>query len=251
MKSSKRVWEILLVSAVMLFLGFAGLKLRSHEIVRCYLVRWSDLEKIAPNLYVAPDMPESKRQMLLSLLSDAKKRVGNLYGEFTADPVIIAGHTMEVMTTFGGNSYNRAGRTSITPITSFIILGPEGIQSLDVLSHEMAHAEFSERIGYWNRNSIPNWFDEGLALQFDDRYSETEWQTWTDDGRLGLDLDQIGIITHDNRLGYLTAKHEVQRWLDSVDQEDLLKLIQSIRSGSEFRETYSALEEEAVTTQQP
>ena len=39
-----------------------------------------------------------------------------------ADPVIIAGHTMEVMKTYGGNSYNRAGRTYLTLLTTFIIL---------------------------------------------------------------------------------------------------------------------------------
>jgi len=249
MKSPKRVKKILLTSVLLLLIGVAGYKLASHEIVRCYLVRWSDLDNIAPNLYVDPNMPESQRQILLSLLADAKERVATLYGEYTANPVIIAGHTVEVMKAYGGNSYNRAGRASFTPIATFVILGPNGIRSMDVLSHELAHAEFSARIGYWNRDKIPNWFDEGLAVHFDDRYSEAEWQTRTDNGRTAPDLDQMGVIKHDDRLGYVTAKHEVQRWLDAVGQEGFWALLQSIRSGDEFQETYHSIEQAYATTQ--
>jgi hypothetical protein len=156
---------------------------------------------------------------------------------------------MEVMKTYGGNSYNRAGRTYLTPVTTFIILGPDGVLSADVLSHELAHAEFSARIGHWNRDKIPNWFDEGLAVQFDDRYSEAEWQTRTDNGRTAPDLDQIGTIKHDDWLGYATAKHEVRRWLDIVGQEGLWALLQAIKSGEEFQETYYSLERTYTTAQ--
>jgi hypothetical protein len=192
MKSSKRVKKILLASVLLLFVGAVFSKLASHEIIRCYLVRWSDLDNMAPNLYVDPNMPEPQRQILLSSLADAKERVATLYGEYTADPVIIAGHTMEVMKAYGGNSYNRAGRTYLTLVETFIILGPDGVLNVDVLSHELAHVEFSARIGHRNRDEVPNWFDEGLAVQFDDRYSEAEWQTRTDNGRTAPDLDQIG-----------------------------------------------------------
>ena len=94
-----------------------------------------------------------------------------------------------------------------------------------MLSHELAHVELSARIGYWNRDEIPNWFDEGLAVQFDDRYSDAEWRTRTDNGRTAPDLGQMAIITYDDRLGYLTAKHEVQRWLDVVGQEGFFVLL--------------------------
>ena len=156
MKLPKRVTKILLTAVLMLFMSIAGYKLASHEIVRCYLVRWSALDNIAPNLYVDPNMPESQRQTLLSLLADAEARVATLYGAYTANPVIIAGHTADVMKVYGGNAYNRAGRASLTPIATFIILGSNGIRSIDVLSHELAHAELSARIGYSNRGKIPN-----------------------------------------------------------------------------------------------
>jgi hypothetical protein len=241
------VKRILLASVLLLLIGAVFYWLAPHEIIRCYLVRWSDLDRVAPNLYVDPYMPESERQMLLSSLANAKGRIATLYGEYTANPVIMAGHTMDVMKAYGGNSYNRAGRTYLTPIATFIILGPDGVLSVDVLSHELAHVELSARIGHRNRAKIPNWFDEGLAVQFDDRYSEAEWRTRTDNGRTAPDLEQMGIIQHNDWLGYATAKHEVGRWLDGVGQEGFWTLLRSIRSGDEFQETYQSIER-AYTT---
>jgi hypothetical protein len=245
MNPSKRRKKILVASALMVLLlsiGAALLTLAPREIVRCYLVRWSDLDRLAPNLFVDPHMPESQRQRLLSSLADAQERIATLYGEPTANPVILAGHTMDVMSAYGGNAYNRAGRAYLTPVATFVILGPDGSRSVDVLAHELAHAEFSARIGHGNRDEVPNWFDEGLAVQFDGRYSEAAWRTRTDGGRTAPDLDQIGTIEHDDWLGYATAKHEVGRWLEAVGREGLEALLQSIRNGGEFREAYHAIE---------
>jgi hypothetical protein len=194
-------------------------------------------------------MPDSQRQGLLSSLVEAQEEIATLYGTYRAKPVIIAGHTMEIMQAYGGNAYNRAGRAYLTPITTFIVLGPEGVLSVDILSHELAHAEFSARIGHGRRDRVPNWFDEGLAVQFDGRYSETAWRTRTDNGRTAPDLDQIGTIRHNDWLGYATAKHEVRRWLDAVGPEGFRALLQSIRSGDEFQETYHSIEQAHTATQ--
>lgn len=249
MKASRGAIGILLAAALLLFLGAVAFKLAPREITRCYLVRWSNLDRIAPNLYVDPKMPESQRRALLSSLAGAKERVATLYADYTANPVIIAGHTMDVMRTYGGNSYNTAGRTALTLAATFVVLGPDGVLSADVLSHELAHAEFSARIGVGNRSKIPNWFDEGLAVQFDDRYSEAEWRARTDDGRTAPDLDQMGIIKHNDWLAYATAKHETRRWLDVVGQEGFWTFLQAIRSGGEFQETYNSIEQTHTTTQ--
>jgi len=250
MKSSQGVKKVVLVLGLGLLLSICAVSYRlvPRQVIRCYLVRWSDLDRVAPNLYVDPAMPDSQRQILLSSLADAKARIATLYGEYSANPVIIAGHTMEVMRDYGGNSYNRAGRTYLTFAAAFILLGPNGILSNDVVSHELAHAEFSARIGHWNRSEIPNWFDEGLAVQFDDRYSEAEWRTRTDNGRTAPNLDQLGIIQHNDWLAYATAKHEVRRWLDAVGQEGLWAFLQAIRSGHEFQETYRSIERACTAT---
>jgi hypothetical protein len=242
MKPSKRLRAILLLAALLLLAGSVLYRLAPREILRCYLVRWSDLDTIAPSVHVDPDMPESQRQDLLSSLADAQEQIAALYGDYTAEPVIIAGHTMEVMQAYGGNSYNRAGRTYLTLASTFIVLGPDGADSPDVLAHELAHTELPARIGHGHRDEIPNWFDEGLALQFDGRYTEAEWRARTGDGRTAPDLDQIGIIAHDDWLAYATAKHEVRRWLGVVGQEGLQALLASIQKGEDFYQAYHSME---------
>jgi hypothetical protein len=52
----------------------------------------------------------------------------------------------------------------------------------------------------------------------------------------------MGTIEHDDWLGYATAKHEVERWLEVVGREGLEALLQSIQNGAGFQETYQAIE---------
>jgi hypothetical protein len=78
------VKKILLVLAPLLLIGAVFYELAPHEIIRCYLVRWSDLDNIAPNLYVDPNMPDSQKQILLSSSANAKDHIATLYGEYTA-----------------------------------------------------------------------------------------------------------------------------------------------------------------------
>lgn len=114
---------------------------------------------------------------------------------------------------------------------------------MDVVAHEMAHAELAHRIGYRRANQLPDWFEEGLALQVDERYTEAEWLARTSDGATAPDLDEIGIIRHDDWIGYATAKHEVSRWMGAVGQEGYLKFLQAVRQGEDFTLAYQAAEQ--------
>jgi len=244
MKPSRTVKIVLLLIFLLVITVAVSYILVTNSLVRCYLARLSDLDRLAPNIYIDPDMSDNQRMTLQASIAAAEKRIAGLYGEYTARPVLFAGHTMDVMETYGGNSYNRAGRTHLTLTAAFVILGPDGMMSVDVLSHELAHVEFVARIGHVNRAKVPNWFDEGLAVQFDDRYSEVEWQTRTDNGRTAPDLDQIGVIGYNDWLGYATAKHEVKRWLELVGQDGFWTLLESIRSGDPFQDSYNSIERE-------
>ena len=240
---SKKVVIGLFFSWLLLLMGAAYFVLDRQAIIRSYLVRWSDLEEISPNLYVNPQMQVTQKLLLISSLADSKKRLHSLYGEYTADPVVIAGHTMEVMKVYGGNSYNRTGRTYLTTVATIVVLGPDGVVSQDVLSHELAHAEFVKRIGYRNKNAIPSWFDEGLAVQFDYRFSDSERRFANDNVEAALELDQLGTIEHDDWLGYAKSKQEVGRWLEVVGEKGFRDLLQAIRSGDNFYETYRLIEQ--------
>ena len=242
MKISKHTRIFWISTALVLLLGTAIYQIAPDGLLRCYFVRWSDLDEIAPNIYVDQVMPESQRETLLASITNAKERIAALYGEYTASPVIITGHTMAVMEMYGGNSYNRAGRAYLTLTSAFIILGPNGISDVDILSHELAHIEFSKRIGHLNWKKVPNWFDEGLAIQFDDRYTEEEWQRQTNNGEKAPNVWHMGVIRHDDRLGYATAKHEVSRWLGVVKQEGFWEFLDAMQEGNEFDKVYRYLE---------
>ena len=194
MMTRKRILRWLLLGVVAVFLTMTFMGLMAPNVVRAYMVRWSNLTQVAPKVYVDPNMTPAMQIGFMDALERAKGRVAGLYGEYTANPTIVAGQDMQVMKDYGGNSYNRAGRTLSTAVETFIILGPYGIRKVDILAHELAHAEFFKRLGYRNRNQVPNWFDEGLAVQVDDRVSLEQWRWSTDDGRTAPELSQIGII---------------------------------------------------------
>lgn len=242
MKISKHTRNLLWIFVTLvLLLGTVIYQIAPNGLLCCYFVRWSDLDEIAPNIYVDQTMPAAQREILLASITSAKERIASLYGEYTASPVIIAGHTIDVMEVYGGNSYNRAGRAYLTLTSAFIVLGPNGISDIDILSHELAHIEFSKRIGHLNWKKVPNWFDEGLAVQFDHRYTEEEWQRRTNNGETAPDVRQMGIIRHDDWLGYAAAKHEVSRWLEIVGQEGFQDLLDALQSGDKIDDIYNDL----------
>ncbi|MFC1879584.1 hypothetical protein ACFLZW_06680, partial [Chloroflexota bacterium] len=214
------------------------------DVARCYLVRWSTLNMISPNVYVDPTMDQAQRNKLMDLIIEADGRISGLYGSRLSNPVIIAGNTMDVMVDYGGDIGNQYGRTRILPFSTYIILGPRGIRDLDVLSHEIAHAEFAARVGYRYLESVPSWFDEGLAMQFDERVSETAWYEWTGGRKELPDLDRLSNIQHDDWLGYAAAKYIVNRWLAAVGQPGLLNFMDEIRNGAGFDSWLSQYEAE-------
>jgi hypothetical protein len=246
-KMTTRTKRVLAILALLLVLTLIFVKLSQYEIIRSYLVRWSDLDRVGPNFYVDPNMPEPQRQKVRSLIDDAKDQIATFYGEYSADPVIIAGHTMEIMKVYGGNAYNRAGRTYLTLLGSYIILGPEGARNIDIMSHELAHAELANRIGHGNRGEIPSWFDEGLAVQFDRRVPELDLKIVNAEERPEFDLSRSDAIQHDDWQAYADSKSEVRRWLSIVGQDGFQDFIAAIRSGENFRDSYRSIESTYTT----
>jgi hypothetical protein len=243
MEIPRRIIRPILGITILLILSIGFFWLSKHPVMRCYLVSWSDLDQITENVYVDPEMPEANREHLVAAVTEAKQRIAALFGDFQGDAVIIAGHTMSIMNEYGGNDYNQVGRSYLTALGTFIVLGPGGTLDMDVIAHEMAHAELAHRLGYRRANQLPDWFEEGLALQVDERYTEAEWLARTSNGATAPGLDEIGTIRHDDWLGYATAKHEVSRWMGVTGQEGLLKFLQAVRQGKDFSLSYQAAEQ--------
>jgi len=150
--------------------------------------------------------------------------------------------------------------------TSYLILGPEG-NNTNVIAHELCHDELFTRIGWWRvKRQIPQWFNEGLALMVDYRFSNPAvWEqpdrseqtpSFSEENttlpfpqRPLLKLTELettrdffgGDYVH-TMLAYQTAADEVARWLAVVGRAGVPALTDAIHAGQEFEETYRQLE---------
>lgn len=150
--------------------------------------------------------------------------------------------------------------------SSYLILGPEG-NNTDVIAHELCHDELFARLGWWRvKRQIPQWFNEGLALMVDYRFSNPA--TWQQPDRLAhrppfsdetpsLPFPQRPILkltdletTRDffggdgmhTMLAYQTAADEVARWLAVVGRAGVPVLGSAVQAGHDFGDTYRQLE---------
>jgi hypothetical protein len=122
------------------------------------------------SVYFAPGIDAAQRHSFFAALASARVRVAKLYGPLRATPTIVVTDT-ETRARYADNA---------TAVTHYwlrgatIVIGPKG-QNVDVVAHELAHAELLTRVGYvrieW---CLPTWFDEGLATHFDERPFYTE-----------------------------------------------------------------------------
>ncbi|MBC3786785.1 hypothetical protein [Spirosoma utsteinense] len=149
---------------------------------------------------------------------------------------------------------------------SYLILGPDG-NSTDVIAHELCHDELFARLGWWRvKRQIPQWFNEGLALMVDYRFSNPSvWEqpdslqppsnTFDDDNLMPFarrpmlklaDLettrDFFGGDYGHVMLAYQTAADEVSRWLALVGRAGVPALSDAIAEGADFGDAYRQLE---------
>ena len=150
--------------------------------------------------------------------------------------------------------------------TAYLILGPDG-NNTDVIAHELCHDELFARLGWWRvKRQIPQWFNEGLALMVDYRFSNPSvWERpdsleraipFSEESAAILfpqrpmlklvDLETTreffgGDYVH-TMLAYQTAADEVDRWLQVVGRAGVPALTQAVDAGTDFDEIYRNLE---------
>lgn len=162
--SSKAIKKISIGFAGLVCALFVTLLMVSRQGFASVLIGFSDFDEMAPNVYVEPGMPSSDLTLFLVLYKEARERISTTYGEFSARPVIVVGHSEKMLRY--GNGY---GSSHFLPGKAYVVIGRNG-QNVDVIAHELAHAELAHRVGYWKRlTQIPAWFEEGIAMQVDHR----------------------------------------------------------------------------------
>lgn len=206
-----------------------------HETVASMLIEYSDFVEIGPNVFVSIDTSYEQKQQLLELLHNAKERVEKKFGEVTSLPIVIASYNMEKLSNYVSNTY---GATHFTLTNAYIVLGTNG-QNIDVVSHELVHAELFHRIGYFDRwFKIPLWFDEGMAMQVDlrERYNEPQ---------INMDISELKYCwqffrgnDEELRQHYSLAKHEIREWIKNKSDSSFYKLLNDINKGVSFHDAY-------------
>jgi hypothetical protein len=182
----------------------------------------------------------AQRQAVLEIQTRAKTRIENMFGAPRAKPLVVFLNNPATIFTFKSNGY---GDTHFVGPRVCVILGPQGT-NVDVVAHELLHAELSERVGPWRKFSeIPARFDEGLAMQVDFR-SRYDSSQPVDSAELASlqtlrSMDQFN-AGNDEEITrhYARSKRAVTQWLEKIGRSNLYSRLERIRAGESFETVF-------------
>lgn len=208
------------------------LKLKASVIVIVFIIGATLLSypgTVSCALLTSDELTENKA----SLLSAAKTRITEKFGPMGSDPTVVF---VDNAKSFWPLALNDYGSTSFVGFKTCVTIGPKG-QNIDVVAHELMHAEIEHRVGFWGRtNRLPVWFEEGLAMQVDLRPRfdlagdlNTSYVTQLNYAKIFFVSDPDSLTAN-----YTAAKVEVSQWEESVGSETVYQLLEQIKEGAEF-----------------
>ena len=229
----------LIAAAAVWFFGF------NPTGYRMSVPRRASFERIADNVYVNRDYA-GNRDEIIALIGEAEARDAAFFGSLTCPDrtVIIVCDDEKLLTRLGGDHDTQ--RVLFPLKKNYISVSAEYL-TVDILAHELTHAELTARLTGRALRGIPVWFDEGIALQNDYRiqYGPEAWAERTDNGQNTVaheDMDTAAEFysgtKEDRRFRYLNAKHDVAQWLESHGLQGLLDLIDRLNRGEGFAAAY-------------
>ena len=229
------------------------------QVFRCAIIRFAHFTEIQSGIYTSDSASATQQKELILLIKASRQRLKNFWDTTESKPVIIFCHSAALYQQYGSRNGSPANYFA-SPLGAYVVISPEGLD-LDVISHEMCHAELTGRLGWFRMNTqIPQWFNEGLALMVDYRfpnnngqvsypYYRQKWKELTYGSKFTLQLEQLETIesfssadAYSQQLAYVRSGMEVSRWLEKVPRTGLLHLINQIQAGGDFDETYKKTE---------
>ena len=227
---------LLLLAAVYIF-QFTGLGYRMSVPYR------SSFEKVADNIYVNKNYSGNIKEAI-QLTEEALERDRAFFGELqcTDTTIIIFCDDDKLLSKLDGDHDTKTSYTK----KNYISVSDEYL-NIDIIAHELTHAELHTRLNMKALKSIPTWFDEGLATQNDyrEQYGLDAWIEQTDNGKNTVPLEDMDTGSEfyadpveDRRFRYLNAKHEVGVWMDTYQQKGLLELFDKLNNGEGFDTAY-------------
>ena len=208
---------------------------------RCIFIRFSSLEN-GGNFYTSKGVRQSLKDSIQTLIRGAEKRVNQFWGARKSAPIFIYCDSEADYHKYGNEigspaaTYNKLG--------TYIVLSRDGLD-LDIIAHELGHAELYSRIGFIAQKfKVPAWFDEGLAMQVDHRpeFSVDSLRKRTDDFQNLPDMKSLksggafmGGSEEEVLLRFMTAKYVVGQW---YSPEILQRFIAGLNRGESFEVAY-------------
>jgi len=170
----------------------------------------------------------------VELITKASNRIESKFGSMRSRPII---YFFDLGDGILQQKLNPYGSTIHLGYRTCVAIGPHG-QSIDVVAHELMHAEIEERAGFWNRTTkIPVWFEEGLVMQVDlrERYNlpkghDTKYVTELFSSREFYVSSPDGALTQN----YAAAKAEVGAWLSGRPAKGVYENLSAIKDGTSF-----------------
>ena len=142
----------------------------------------SGFTEIAGHVYINKNNARD-HQEILGLIEQARERIKAFFGDlcFQDETFFIICDDENLIRNIGED---HATVTISFPSEKHDICISDEYLELDILAHEITHAELRARLTARAQGEIPTWFDEGLALQndFRERYSEEQWISQTGNG---------------------------------------------------------------------
>ena len=207
----------------------------------------SSFEKVSDHIYANKNYSGNIKEAI-QLTEEALERDRAFFGELqcteTTKTIVIICDDDKLLSKLGGDHDTI---TSFDPKKNYISVSDEYL-NIDIIAHELTHAELHTRLNMNALKRIPTWFDEGLATQNDyrEQYGLEAWIEQTDNGKNALPLEDMDTgsefyagTVEDRRFRYLNAKHEVGIWMDTHQQKGLLELFDKLNNGEDFDIAYS------------
>ena len=202
----------------------------------CLLVGVAELHELSDGSLTDSEL-EVDQQRYVQLTRDARARIEATFGPVASKPILVFFSHPDGLGPFRLNAY---GSTQFIGSRACVMVGPKG-QSVDVVAHELMHAEIHHRVGYLKRFlQLPTWFDEGVAMQVDyrTRYSLSPQDAQNTDYVRGLATfssffkgDEQAVVRN-----YASAKQVTASWLSKVGTASLYSRLQRMRNGESFAE---------------
>jgi hypothetical protein len=193
--------------------------------------------KVLPDGSLTDSTSPDDQKRFQRLTVESRKRIANTFGEPVAEPILVY---LSHANSFGFFKLNAFGSTQFLGSRACVMIGPKG-QSVDVVAHELMHAEIHHRVGFWHRfMNIPTWFDEGLAMQVDyrsqfalvaeDEHAKDTVRQLTS-SRLFFNSDKKMVVSN-----YAKARALVADWVVKVGKDSVYPRLEQLRDGKSFED---------------